>query len=77
MAKKFIQHAIKRKGALRKKLEIPHNELIPVPLLEAIVKSKSGQTITNPTSIGKKRIKITARLEHEANLALTLRRFRK
>ncbi len=72
---RFIQKAIKptNKGKLRKQLLIPKRKLIPVTLLDKIIDAKPGQTIKNPTLIGKKRIKVTRKLERRAILARNLK----
>lgn len=75
MAKQFIKGAIKKEGALRRQLRIPKDKKIPKELLDEIVEAKAGETITNPTNVGKKRIKVTRKMEHRANLARTLREF--
>mgnify|MGYP000244578828 CR=1 FL=1 len=73
----WIQRAIKHRGALHRQLKIPPRKKIPVKLLKAIVRAKAGQTIRNPTKVGKRRIKVTRLLERRAILALTLRKLRK
>jgi hypothetical protein len=65
----------KHKGALRKQLAIPAGKTIPGSLLNKIVFAKAGQTITNPTSIGKKKIKVTRLVERRAILAKKLKGF--
>ena len=77
MTKKFIKKAIKRPGALRKSLDIPEKKTIPMSLLNKIVKAKAGQTISNPTTIGKRRIRVTRRIERQAILARNLKRIRR
>ena len=73
----WIQRAIKHRGALHRQLKIPPRKKIPIKLLKAIVRAKAGQTIRNPTKVGKRRIKVTRLLERRAILALTLRKLRK
>lgn len=75
MVRRFIKKAIKRPGALSRQLKIPIKKNIPMTLLNKIVKAKAGQTIRNPTKIGKRRIKVTRLLERRAILARTLKRF--
>jgi len=70
---KWIQKAIKEKGALHRQLGIPKNKKIPKTLLDKIIEAKAGDTITNPTKTGKRRIKVTRELERRAILARTLR----
>ena len=71
--KKWIQKAIKRPGSLHRSLEISKDKKIPVVLLKRIVSVKAGDVILNPTKTGRKRIKVTRRLEQRANMALNLR----
>jgi len=77
MKRKFIQIAIKKPGALSKQLGIPIKENIPKTLLNKIIKARAGETIRNPTKIGKKRIKVTRLLERRAIFARTLKRLKK
>ncbi len=72
--KKWIQRAIHRPGKLHSDLEIPKKEKIPMSLLNAIVKARAGQTIKNPSSIGKRKIKVTRKIEQRAILARNLKR---
>ncbi len=74
MVKKFIQKAKLKKGALSKQLNIPEKNKIPFSLLNKIISAKAGQTITNPTKMGKRRIKVTRLLERRAIFARTLKR---
>jgi len=74
---KWIQKAIKRPGTLHKNLEIPKDKKIPIVLLNKIISAQAGDTITNPTSTGKKKIKVTRRLESKAILARNLRKLKK
>lgn len=77
MVKKFIKKAIKKPGALSKQLGIPIKKNIPMTLLNKIVAAKAGQTIKNPTKVGKRRIKVTRKLEQRAILARNLKGFKK
>ncbi len=77
MAIKWIQKIGVKKGALHKQLEIPNNKKIPVSLLDAIINARAGDTITNPTKIGKKKIKVTRLLEERAILARNLKKISK
>ena len=70
----FIRKAIKRPGSLGRQLNIPIKDNIPITLLNKIIAAKAGQTIRNPTSMGKRRIKVTRLLERRAILARTLKR---
>lgn len=77
MIKRWIQKAIQRPGKLHSDLGIPQPEKIPIKLLDAIIRAKAGQKITNPTSVGKKKILVTRKIEQRANLARNLKRMRK
>ena len=77
MLRRWIQKAIHRPGKLHSDLGISKDEKIPMKLLDAIVEAKAGQTISNPTSVGKKRILVTRKLEQRAILARNLKRIRK
>lgn len=70
---KFIAKANLKKGALRSQLQIPTNKLIPMSLIEKVSRSKVGKTITNPSLIGKKTIKVTKLLKKRSILARTLK----
>jgi hypothetical protein len=72
--KMWIQRAITRPGKLHYDLEIPKGEKIPMSLLNAIIKAKAGQTIKNPSLVGKKKIKVTRKIEQRAILARNLKR---
>ena len=72
MKKKWIQRAIHKPGSLHSNLGIPKQMKIPMSLLNKIVKAKAGDTITNPTSVGRKKIKVTRKLEQRAILARNL-----
>ncbi len=77
MKKRWIQRAVHKPGKLHSDLGIPKGEKIPMSLLNKIVGAKAGETITNPTSIGKKKIKVTRKLEQRAILARNLKRIKK
>jgi len=70
---KWIQKAVKHPGALSKALGIPEEENIPAALLNAIINAETGETISNPTKVGKSSIKVTTELKRMANLARTLK----
>ena len=74
---KWIQKAIHKPGKLHSDLGIVKGTKIPMSLLNTIVKAKAGQTITNPTSVGKKKIKVTRKIEQRAILARNLKRMGK
>jgi len=73
MNSNWIQKALSRRGSLHKSLDIPKEKKIPMQLLNAIIKAKAGDTIKNPTSVGKKIIKVTRRLERRSILARNLK----
>ena len=77
MAKRWIQKAVHRPGKLHSDLGIPKEEKIPMNLLNAIVRAKAGETISNPTSVGNKKIKVTRKVEQRAILARNLKRIKK
>lgn len=77
MVKMWIQRAIHKPGKLHSDLGISKEEKIPMSLLNVIIRAKAGQTIKNPTSKGRKRIKVTRKLEQRAILARNLKRLRK
>ena len=77
MVKRWIQRAIHRPGRLHSDLGIPKSEKIPIKLLNVIVQAKAGQTISNPTSVGRKRIKVTRKIEQRSILARNLKKLKK
>jgi len=77
MIKRWIQKAINRPGKLHTDLGIPKQKKIPIKLLNKIVKAKAGQKIANPTSVGKKKILVTRKIEQRAILARNLKQLRK
>ena len=77
MVKRWIQRAVHRPGKLHADLGIPKGTKIPMSLLNAIVRAKAGQRISNPTSVGKKRILVTRKVEQRAILARNLKRLGK
>jgi len=76
-SKKWMQKAVKKPGALSKRLGIPEEKNIPKSLLNKIVKAKTGETISNPTSSGKKKIKVDTKIQRQANLARTFKKTKK
>ena len=56
----WIGKAIKRPGALSRQLGIPVRENIPRRLLGAIRRAKVGTTLKNPTTKGRRVIKVVA-----------------
>jgi len=71
---KWIQKIHLKKGALHKELDIDSEKKIPVALLNKIISAKAGDVITNPTKVGKRKIKVTRKLEQRAILARNLKR---
>lgn len=55
------------KVSLSKQIGISIKNNIPITLLNKIISAKIGETITNPTKQGKKRIKVTLLLKRRAN----------
>lgn len=74
MSKKWIKGAVKTKGAFSKALGIPTDDNIPMTLINTIIEAKVGDVIDNPTHSGRRRIKITRKLERQAILAKNLKR---
>jgi len=76
--KRWIQSALKKHvpGSLHRQLEVPTSKKIPNTLLSKIKGTKVGSTIHNPTSTGKRRIKVTRLLKRRAVLAHTVRKFK-
>ena len=72
-AKLWIQGAIKRKGALRSALGVKEGETIPVSVLNSIVSTETGKTI----SYKGKSITVTTHLKRQALLALKLKKMPK
>ena len=77
--KQWIQEAIRkgRKGALSRQLGISTKDNIPVTLLRTIKYADIGETIHNPTTKGKKWIKVTKLLKKRAVLTMTLKELKK
>jgi len=74
---KWIQKAVNQPGSLHKSLKIPKDKTIPMELLKKIVAAKAGDTIINPTKTGKKKIKVTRKIEQRAILAINLKKINK
>jgi len=70
---KWIQKANLKRGTLSRQLGIPEEENIPKTFLRKIVKAKPGESIINPTKVGKPCIKVTRLLERRSILALNLK----
>jgi hypothetical protein len=77
MKKKWIQEAVEKPGTLHRQLGIPKDKKIPVSLLNKIISAKAGEVITNPTKLGKEKIKVTQLLERRAILARNLKKISK
>ncbi len=77
MVKRWIQRAIHRPGKLHSDLGVPKGTKIPMTLLDKIINAKAGQTITNLSKVGKKRIKVTRKIEQRAILARNLKKMKK
>jgi len=77
MVVKWIQKLHLKKGVLHRQLGIPQDQKIPSSLLNKIISAKAGETITNPTSKGRKRIRVTRVLERRAILAKNLKEIKK
>ena len=73
--KKWLKNIKMKKGILSKQLGIAERENIPMELLDKIIHSKPGDIIRNPTSVGKRIIKVTSKLERRAILARNLKKF--
>ena len=66
--KKWIQGAVKHEGALRGQLGIKEDETIPKSILQQIVDTETGKTVT----FRGKTITVTTQLKRRALLALRL-----
>ena len=77
MVIKWIQKIRMKKGTLHRQLGIPKDKKIPMELLNKIIAAKPGDTITNPTGVGRKKIRVTRVLEKRANLARNLKNIKK
>ncbi len=75
--KKWIQKALKGHGSVHKQLGIPNDKKIPSSLLNRIIKAKAGDTIKNPSKMGKRNIKVTRLLERRAILAKNLKNIKR
>lgn len=75
--KKWIHKAVKKKGSLSRQLGVPIEKNIPMTLLNKIIAAEPGDTIRNPTSVGKRRLKVTRLMERRAILARNLKRIRR
>lgn len=73
MVNKWIQKVKPKKGVLSKQLGIPQEKKIPMVLLNKIINSKPSDVIINPSSVGKKKIKVTRVLERRSILARNLK----
>jgi hypothetical protein len=73
MKKRWIQRAVHKPGKLHSDLGIPKEVKISMSLLNKIVSAKAGDTIINPGKVGRKKIKVTRKLEQRAILARNLK----
>lgn len=73
----WIQKAGVKKGALSRQLDIPIEKNIPKTLINKIVSAKIGDTIINPTELGKRRIHVTRLIHKRSVLAKTLKGLKK
>lgn len=74
-----MQKAFKNagKGLFHRQLGVPRGEKIPLTLLQAIVNAPIGTTITNPTKVGSRKIKVTYLIKKRASPLLTADRINK
>jgi len=74
MVRKWIQKVVEphERGALHRQLGIPKRERIPKTLLKRIQQAETGVRIRNPTSVGKRVIKVTTLLKQRSNFALNV-----
>jgi ribosomal protein S26 len=73
----WMQRALRRKpGALRRQLGIPKDKNIPATLMRRILDADTGDTVKNPTKIGRSRYEVTKIMQQRVNPVLTARRFR-
>lgn len=70
---KWIQKIHMKKGTLHRQLGISEDKKIPLSLLNKIISASPGEVITNPSKVGRKKIKVTRVLEKRANLARNLK----
>jgi hypothetical protein len=63
-------------GALHRQLCISHDTKIPKELLVTIQRADTGEVIKNPTSVGRRRYKVTTLMQRRVNPVLTARKFR-
>jgi len=73
MAKKVLRKRGKKpikfeEGGLHRSLGIPQGEKIPMSLVRKLIRAEVGETVTNPTSKGRKRIKVTTRIKRQVVL---------
>lgn len=74
----WMQRALRRKpGALHRQLGIPRDTRIPVTLMRTILDAETGDTIKNPTKVGRARYSVTTLMQQRVNPVLTARKFRR
>jgi hypothetical protein len=64
-------------GALHRQLRIAPETKIPKTLLVRIVDTDIGNMVSNPTSVGRRRYKVTRLLKRRATPVLTARGFKR
>lgn len=55
-------------GGLHRSLGIPQDEKIPTSLVKRLIRAEVGETVTNPTSKGRKKIKVTTKIKRQVVL---------
>jgi len=72
--KKWIQDVVepRERGRFHKQLGISVKARIPKTLVKKIVATDIGETVQNPTKVGKRRIKVTRLVKQRANFALNV-----
>lgn len=72
--KKWIPKKL-HKGALHRQLGVPKSSLIPRELIAAILNTKTGNRLKNPTSVGRRSFTVTKLLKERARFAFEARGF--
>jgi len=63
------------KCALHRQLSIPKSSLIPKELIVAILNTKTGNRLKNPTAVGRRSFTVTKLLKERARFAYTAKGF--
>lgn len=71
-----MQKAVRKRGALRRSLQVPKEKKIPITFVRKIAKAEIGETVKNPTKTGKEKVRVTRKLKKRAVLALTFNKYR-